>query len=290
MKFGVSLFPTHFSAQPADIAVEAEKLGFESFFVSEHSHIPVNTVFALGGEVPMAYRSMYDPFVALGAAAAVTTTIKLGTAILIVPQRDPINCAKSISTLDQISGGRFIFGVGAGWNPPEMENHRVEFKNRFKITRERVEAMKAFWTEEEAEYHGDLVHITKSWQWPKPIQKPHPPVLIAGAAAGVLKRVVAYGDGWLPVLTPQWHESLTNKVVDLNKLPELVAETRRLEEEAGRGKTTISAMGLVPVPEFIDVLEENGVERMVLGLSHDNPEEAFEQLNNYANDIAPYLE
>ncbi|MDA0338349.1 MAG: TIGR03619 family F420-dependent LLM class oxidoreductase, partial [Proteobacteria bacterium] len=181
MEFGVSIFPTQFSAQPAELAVEAEKLGFESFFVSEHSHIPLSTDFALGGEVPMAYRSMYDPFVALGTAAAVTKTIKLGTAILIMPQRDPINCAKSISTLDRVSNGRVVFGIGAGWNPPEMENHGVAFENRFKITRERIEAMKQFWTEEEAEYHGDLVDISRSWQWPKPVQTPPPPILIAGA-------------------------------------------------------------------------------------------------------------
>ena len=162
MKFGVSIFPTHYSAGPAEVAAEAERLGFESFWVSEHSHIPVATDFPFADEVPDDYRSMFDPFVALGAAAAVTKTLRLGTAICLVTQHDPINCAKAVATLDQISNGRFEFGIGAGWNPPEMENHGVRFEERFKMTRERMEAMKAFWTEDEAEYQGDLVDITRS--------------------------------------------------------------------------------------------------------------------------------
>ena len=255
MKFGVSLFPTHFSASPVELAKMAEGLGFESFFVSEHSHIPVDTDFALGGEVPMGYRSMFDPFAALGAVAAVTDTIKIGTAICIIPQHDPINCAKAISTLDQLSGGRVLFGVGAGWNPPEMENHGVAFSNRFKITRERLEAMKALWTEEEAEYQGELVSFSRSWQWPKPIQTPYPPILVAGAGPNILKRVVALGNGWMPVLAPEWHESMAGKLNSLEALPGKVAEARRLEEAAGKAKTSITAMGLAPEPKYIDTLE-----------------------------------
>ncbi len=288
MKFGVSIFSTHFSATPTEIAIEAERLGFESMFVSEHSHIPVDTQFALGGEVPMAYRSMFDPFVALGAAAAVTSKINLGTAICIVPQHDPINCAKAVSTIDQISNGRMIFGVGAGWNPPEMENHRVAFQDRFKITRERLAAMKQFWTQEEAEYDGDLVKITRSWQWPKPVQQPHPPILIAGAGPNILKRVVALGNGWLPVFATEWHDSLAGKLNSLDALPEINAETRRLEEEAGVARTSISAMGLPPEPKFIDFLEEHGVERMVLNLPNDNRDAAFEQMHAHADAIAAY--
>lgn len=288
MKFGVSIFVTEFSASPADIAIEAERLGFESMFVSEHSHIPVDTQFPLSESVPLAYRSMLDPFVALGAAAAVTKTINLGTAICILPQHDPIHCAKAISTLDQISGGRIIFGIGAGWNPPEMENHGVSFDTRFKVMRERVEAIKRLWTEEEAEYHGEFVHFSRSWQWPKPIQKPHPPILVAGAGAGVIKRTVAYGDGWMPVLTANWHESLRGKMTPLDELPAMVAEQRQLEQAAGRGKTSITALGLPPTREFIDTLEENSVERMVFGLPSDGQEQALAQLHAYADAISGY--
>ncbi|MEX2365463.1 MAG: LLM class F420-dependent oxidoreductase [Pseudohongiellaceae bacterium] len=290
MKFGISLFPTHFSAHPADIAAEAEQLGFESFFVSEHSHIPVDTDFPLGEEVPPGYRSMFDPFVTLGAVAQATSRIKLGTAIAIIPQHDPINCAKQVYTLDQLSNGRAILGIGAGWNPPEMENHGVRFANRFKITRERVGAMKALWTLDEAEYHGDLVNITRSWQWPKPVQKPHPPVLVAGSGPNILNRVVAYGDGWMPIFVADWHESLRNKMVPLAELPAMVAETRRLEKAAGRkDKTTITALGLPITAETIDVLESNGVERMVVSLPHDSKAAGFEQLQAHGDAIAPYL-
>lgn len=236
----------------------------------------------------MTYRSMFDPFVSLGAIASVTQTIKLGTAICIIPQHDPINCAKAISTLDQISGGRVIFGIGAGWNPPEMENHGVAFADRFKITSERIAAMKAFWTQDEAEYRGDLVKISRSWQWPKPVQQPHPPILVAGAGPNILKRVVAMGDGWMPVLAPKWDDSLTGKLIPLNALPDMVAQTRRLETEAGKERTTITAMGLPPEPKFVDQLEDNGVERMVLGLPNDDPSSAFRQLRSYADLVRQY--
>ncbi len=288
MKFGVSIFVTHFSAGPAEIAVEAERLGFESLFVSEHSHIPVDTKFPLSDDVPMTYRSMFDPFVALGAAAAATRTIKLGTAICILPQHDPIHCAKAVSTIDQISGGRMILGIGAGWNPPEMENHGVAFSNRFKIMRERAEAMKQLWTQEEAEYHGELVNISRSWQWPKPVQKPHPPILVAGAGAGIIKRVVGYGDGWLPVITDQWHESMRNKLTPLHEMPEMIAQQRRLEEEAGRGPTTISSLGLPPEAKYIDRLSELGIERMIFTLSSDGRDQAFSQLQAYADAVSAY--
>jgi probable F420-dependent oxidoreductase len=289
MHFGVSIFPTHLGGNPADIAAAAERLGFESFFVSEHSHIPVSTDFPIADEVPMVYRSMFDPFVALAAAAAVTSTIKLGTAIIILPQHDAINCAKAISSLDQISNGRVLFGIGAGWNPPEMENHGVAFEDRFKATRERIEAMKELWTNEEAEYQGDLVKFEKSWQWPKPVQKPHPPLLIAGSGPNILKRVVSLGDGWLPVFAPEWHESLQNKQTPLKDLAKFNIELRELEKKAGKPKTEITALGLWPAPELVETLMENGVERMLLTLPPDNAQAALDQLDTYANDIAQYV-
>lgn len=289
MKFGISLFPTHFSASPTESAVEAERLGFESFFVSEHSHIPLDTEFPLADEVPMPYRSMYDPFVAMAAMAAVTKTIKVGTAITIIPQHNPINCAKAIASIDHMSGGRVLFGVGAGWNPPEMENHGVAFEDRFKFMRESIEAMKQFWTQEEAEYHGELINISRSWQWPKPVQQPHPPIIVAGSGPNILKRCVSLGDGWMPIFVADWHESLEGKMVNFNKLPEYNAELRRLEEAAGKPKTQITAMGLPPLPEYLDGLEENGVERLVLTIPPDSPEAGREALQAYADTVAAYM-
>ena len=288
MKFGVSIFPTQHSATPADVAREAERLGFESFFVSEHSHIPVSTEFPLSDSVPMVYRSMLDPFVALAAAAAVTQHIKVGTAICIVPQRDPINCAKLVSSIDQLSCGRMVFGVGAGWNPPEMENHRVSFAHRFAVMRERIEAMKCLWTQDEAEYHGRHVNISRSWQWPKPVQRPHPPILVAGAGEGVLKRVVTYGDGWMPVFIDEWHESMRNKMVALAELPLLIRKQRQLESELSRARTSITAMGLRPTPQYIETLSAHNVERMVLGLPSEGTEQVFAVLHAYAAAIAAY--
>ncbi len=288
MKFGVSIFLTHNGPAPGEIASAAEKLGFDSIFVSEHSHIPVSTEFPLGGEVPMPYRSMYDPFVALAAMASVTSKIKLGTAIIILPQHHAINCAKAISTLDQISNGRVIFGIGAGWNPPEMENHGVAFKDRFKATRERIEAMKALWTKEAAAYDGDLVQFEASWQWPKPVQQPHPPLLIAGAGPNILKRVVKLGNGWLPVFAMQWNDGLAGKQTPLHTLADDVAELKRLSDEAGKAMPTISSLGLPATPEFIDPLEENGVERMILTLPPDDPAAAFDTLNMYADQVSAY--
>ena len=288
MQFGVSLFVTQSSAGAAEVAAEAERLGFESFFVSEHSHIPVDTDFPLSGSVPMVYRSMVDPFMALAAASAVTRTIKLGTAICIVPQHHPINCAKAVSTLDQMSGGRALFGVGAGWNPPEMHNHGVPFANRFAVMRERIEAMKQLWTQEVAEYHGKHVEMSASWQWPKPVQTPHPPILVAGAGAGVLKRAVSYGDGWMPVLADEWTEALRNKMTPLAELPAMIAEQRRLEEALGRKRGSITAMGLPPTTRYIDGLSELGVERMVFGLPSEATEQVFAQLQNYADAVAAY--
>ena len=288
MKFGISIFLTPQGPQPADIAQAVEKLGFDSLFVSEHSHIPVETDFPLGGDVPMPYRSMYDPFVALAAAAAVTSKIKLGTAIIILPQHHPIDCAKAISTLDHISNGRVLFGIGAGWNPPEMENHGVAFSDRFKATRERIAAMKSLWTEEVAQFDGDTVRFTSSWQWPKPVQSPHPPLLIAGSGPNILKRVVALGDGWLPVFAMKWDESLRNKQTPLHTLGDDMAELKRLAEAAQKPMPTISSLGLPATPEYMDLLAGHGVERMILTLPPDNPDAAFDQLHIYAEQVATY--
>ena len=200
MRVGAFYFPTDYGMDVSELAHELEVRGFDSLFVCEHTHIPVSrrTPFPGGGELPKRYSHTHDPFVALAFAAAATRTIHLGTAIALVPQRDPIVTAKSVATLDQLSGGRFVFGIGGGWNVEEMENHGTRYQARFKILRERVLAMQALWTHDEAEFHGEFVNFDPVWLYPKPKQKPYPPILLGGETDHTLRRVVEFGSGWLP--------------------------------------------------------------------------------------------
>ncbi|MCR9278639.1 MAG: LLM class F420-dependent oxidoreductase [Pseudomonadaceae bacterium] len=241
MKFGVSMFATDRSATPAEVALLAEQIGFDAFWVSEHSHMPLTTDFPLADEVPREYAAMLDPFVALAAAATVTSSIRIGTAICILPQHDPINCAKAVASLDHLSGGRMVFGVGAGWNAPEMQNHGSRLADRFKIMRERVEAMRVLWDNEVAEYHGEFVDFDPAWQWPKPIQPGGPPVLIAGAHPNVLKRVARYGDGWLPVVIPEANSMSENRMTPIDDFERQVVELRSLCADTGRAPPVIVA-------------------------------------------------
>ena len=198
---GVIIFATDQSIQPVELAREIESRGLDSLFLPEHTHIPLDTAspFFPNGEVPPMYLRTYDPFVALGACAAVTDKIKLGTGICLVSQRHPITLAKEVATIDQLSDGRFIFGVGAGWNKPEVENHGTEFSKRWRVLRERILAMKTIWTEEEPEFHGEFVNFEKMWSFPKPVQKGGPPIWIGSNSKYVGERVAEYGDGWLPI-------------------------------------------------------------------------------------------
>ena len=200
MRVGVFTFPTDYGIDVTELARALEDRGFESLFVCEHTHIPVSrrTPFPGGGELPKRYAHTHDPFIALSFAAAATQRLVLGTGICLITQRDPIVTAKCIASLDQLSGGRFVFGIGAGWNVEELENHGTAYEGRFKLLRERVQAMKAIWTQEEAAYHGDMVTFDPIWSYPKPLQKPHPPILLGGESDHTLKRVVAYCDGWFP--------------------------------------------------------------------------------------------
>src|SRR5919206_2840703 len=185
MKFGVTMFTTRYSIGPAELARAVEERGFESLFVPEHTHIPVSrrSPWPGGADLPDEYRETLDPFLALTAAAAATERLLLGTGICLVVERDPITTAKEVATLDHLSGGRFLFGVGAGWNAEEMQNHGTDPSTRFGLMRERVEAMKAIWTQDEAAYHGKHVDFDAMWSWPKPAQKPHPPILVGGRGA-----------------------------------------------------------------------------------------------------------
>jgi probable F420-dependent oxidoreductase len=200
MQIGVFYFPTEYGIEVGELARALEDRGFESLFLCEHTHIPVSrrSPFPSGGELPKRYLNTHDPFVALSFAAATTKTLRLGTGICLVTERDPIVTAKLVASLDHFSGGRFEFGVGAGWNAEEMENHGTHFETRFKLLRERVLAMKALWTKDEAAFHGDFVNFDPVWCYPKPLQRPHPPILLGGESDHTLKRVVEFGNGWFP--------------------------------------------------------------------------------------------
>ncbi|HQT78980.1 MAG: LLM class F420-dependent oxidoreductase [Rhodospirillales bacterium 20-64-7] len=200
MRIGVFYFPTHYGIQPAELARALEDRGYESVFFCEHTHIPTSrrSPYPGGGELPRCYAHTHDPFVALSFAAAATTKLRVGTAVCLVTEHDPIVAAKSIASLDQLSGGRFEFGIGAGWNAEEMENHGTRFDTRYKVMGERVRAMKALWTQDEASFTGEFVKFEPVWSYPKPAQRPHPPILLGGETDHTLKRVIAYCDGWLP--------------------------------------------------------------------------------------------
>jgi probable F420-dependent oxidoreductase len=200
MQLGVFYFPTDYGIQPAELARALEDRGFESVFFCEHTHIPTSrrSPFPGGGELPRCYAHTHDPFVALSFAAAATRTLRVGTAVCLVTEHDPIVLAKTVASLDMLSGGRFVFGIGAGWNAEEMENHGTPFEARYKVMGERVRAMQALWTEAEAQFHGVYENFDPVWSYPKPVQRPHPPILLGGETEHTLKRVAAYCDGWLP--------------------------------------------------------------------------------------------
>jgi probable F420-dependent oxidoreductase len=201
MHFGASMFLTDYSMTPAALGKALEERGFESMWAPEHSHIPLSrrSPWPGGGELPKPYYDVMDPFVTLTAAAAATSRLRLGTGVCLVNQRDPIQTAKLVASVDQVSGGRFLFGIGVGWNAEEMEDHGTVFASRAKLVRERVEAMKKIWTESKPEYHGEFVNFEPMMTWPKPVQKPHPPVIVGGAFPHGARRAARYGDGWIPL-------------------------------------------------------------------------------------------
>src|SRR3954447_2857889 len=231
LQFGLAMFPTDYAIDPVALGRLAEERGFESLWFPEHTHIPASrdTPYPAGGELPQEYWHTHDPFVALAGVAAVTERLRIGTGICLVVERDPIVTAKEVASLDRLSGGRFLFGVGGGWNEEEMRNHGTDPSTRFGLMRERIEAMKAIWTQDEAEYHGRHVDFDPIWCWPKPVQRPHPPVLVGGLGEKVLDRVVAYGDEWIP-----------NRVKSPEDLGERIAELQRRAEVAGRDRIPVS--------------------------------------------------
>jgi probable F420-dependent oxidoreductase len=274
MKYALTIFPTDYSIRPDAFARAAEERGFESVFFPEHTHIPTSrkTPYPAGGELPKEYSHTHDPFVALAMAAAVTKTLKLATGICLVVERDPIVLAKEVASLDSLSGGRLILGIGGGWNVEEMANHGTVFTTRWKLLRERVEAMKAIWQNEAAGYHGGLVNFDPIWSYPKPAQKPHPPILLGGHGPKALDRVIAYCDGWMPIgLRPP-------------ALKEGIAGLRARAETAGRDPRTISvSLFWAPADEAIlAAYAELGVERVIFPLPSAAADEVLQKLDRYA--------
>jgi len=281
MVFGVSYFPTDETTDPVTLGRMVEERGFESFFVTEHTHIPASrrTPYPAGTDLPREYWRIYDPFVALAAVASATTTLRLGTAICLVVERDPIITAKEVASVDRLSGGRMIFGVGAGWNLEEMENHGTDPARRFGLLKERMEAIRAIWTSDEPEYHGKYVDFDPIWCWPKPVQEPHPPVLVGGNGRTVYDRVLAYGDGWLP-----------NRIGDDEKIIARVEKMRRLGEEAGRGPIPTSLQLPPRDPALLERYESAGVERAIYMLPVGDEAEVERKLDSFTASMREYEE
>jgi probable F420-dependent oxidoreductase len=277
MEFGASIFFTDYSITPAELAVAMEERGFDSVWAAEHSHIPVprRTPAPGGGELPKRYYDVMDPFVTLSAAAAVTGRLKLGTGVCLIIQRDTIQTAKLVASIDQVSSGRFLFGIGGGWNAEEIENHGTEFTSRFKKMREQVEAMKEIWTKETAEFHGDIVDFTPMMTWPKPVQKPHPPVIVGGAFPWAARRAIRYGDGWIPIAGGAGYGD------PLEYLPWF----RQMAEQAGRDPQSLPVtLGGAPEdPDMLKRYRELGVAGVNFPVPPAKADEVLPILDRLAN-------
>jgi probable F420-dependent oxidoreductase len=272
MEFGLGIFLTPETPSPTEVARLTEDHGFESLWLTEHTHIPASreTPYPAGEPLPSEYARTHDPFVALAAAAAVTERIKLATGVCLVVERDPIVTAKQVASLDHVSGGRVLFGVGGGWNREEMRNHGTDPRTRFTLLRERVEAMKAIWTQDEASYHGEHVSFDRIWCWPKPVQQPHPPVLVGGNAPRALDRVLRYGDGWMP------------NVIDDDVLLGQIAELRgRADREI-----PVTLFAAPTKPERLARYQAAGVDRVVFFLRQEGPGETEARIERIGGAIA----
>lgn len=264
------MFPTDYAISAPDLARAMEERGFESVFFPEHTHIPASRLspWPGGAELPKEYSHTLDPFVALGAAAAVTTKLKVGTGICLVVERDPITLAKEVASVDHLSNGRMLFGIGGGWNREEMENHGTDFSTRWSLMRERIEAMKQIWIQDEAEFHGKYVDFEPIWSWPKPVQKPHPPVIVGGNGERTLKRVINYGDEWMPIFRGNVEEFAPR-----------IAELKKMAVEAGRGEIPVGLFGAPTNPEKLNVLRDAGFSRFVFNMPPVQTSEALARLD-----------
>jgi len=273
MDFGVAFFPTHDAIDPASMARLAEERGFESLFFAEHTHIPASraTPPPGGGDLPRRYWHTYDLFVAMTAAALATTRLRVGSGICLVVERDPITTAKEVASIDHLSGGRVELGVGAGWNREEMANHGTDPRTRMALLADRVEAMKAIWTQDEASYDGRFVSFDRIWSWPKPAQRPHPPVLVGGNGPTVLDRVLAFGDGWFPNYGS----------------PDLLDRIAELRARADR-PVEVDVMSVPADPAVLEQLEGAGVRRVVRWLPSAGRGPVERAMDRYEDAVAKY--
>ncbi len=269
MKFGAVIFPTDETIDPASMARATEERGFDSLWFPEHTHIPTSriTPWPGGRELPRYYMRTYDPFVALAVAGAVTTKLKLGTGICLVVERDPIVLAKEVASLDRLTNGRFLFGVGAGWNVEEMRNHGTDPKTRFALMEQRVEAMKVLWTEDEAEYSNSLVHVERAFSWPKPIQTPNPPIYIGGDGPRTLERVVRMADAWMPIYGRSERTAARVKELDT------------LASEAGRGHIPTVIFASPADAKLVAEYQEAGVDGVLFGMPQSSPDKVLAHLD-----------
>lgn len=276
MRFGLQVRPLAETMDLAELSKRIEAAGFESLYVPEHTHIPVS----VGRNHPEdaewldACKRFFDPFLTLTVVAAATERLKLGTGICLVPQHHPITLAKTVATLDRLSGGRVLCGVGAGWNGPELANHGVEPGRRWAVLREHVLAMKAIWTTEEAEFTGEHVRFDSIWQWPKPVQQPHPPILVGGEGPRALDRVLEYGDGWLP----NDHPEVGDRIAELNQRA----------TERGRAPLPVTVYAVPAQPTDIERLAAAGAERCVFNLPNGGAEVVLSALRRLAKLIAQW--
>jgi|SRR5437870_721751 len=278
MRFGVMIFVTDRSIGMAELARAAEERGFDSLWVPEHTHIPTSRITPPptgDAELPEQYRRCLDPFVALTAAAAVTSRLRVGTGICLVAQREPLATAKAVASLDLVSGGRFNFGIGFGWNRDEIEHHGIEFSKRRDVAREHVLAMQRLWADDEAAFAGDHVRFTPSWSWPKPVQQPWPPILLGGAAGPRLfSHIAEYGDGWMPI--------------GGSGLTRAIPELRRAVEEAGRDPSGLQVItfGSIPDPGKLQHFDDIGVAEVILQLPSAPRDPVLSALDGHAQALS----